>query len=239
LAIAGFFLAGKQVWKKRGPLAEFAFVLLFFAAVQFYQIVAGGTMSYARYTLTLGALVAVLAGVGLYHRFPHRKLLIGVMTANLVALTLLSTVNSPFINKARSVAPVLHFTPHLEETGKYLKAHLGQDGAVVLDDYNYETNQIAHVAGLPLLESERAFVIPDRTDLEKQKRKFEELLPYMRSRRPSYLVYANRGELRQFLPFPPDCSAKQVEEMSFACVFQNTEYQVYEVSYPPVATGTR
>lgn len=234
-AVAGFFLAGRQVWRKRGPLVEFAFVLAFFAAVQFYQIAAGGAMSYARYTLTLGSFVAVFAGVGLYHSFPRRKVLVGVLAANLLALTLLATVSSPFINKARSVAPVLHFTPHLEETGKYLKAHLGSEGSVVLDDYNYESNQIAHVAGLPLLEGERAFQIPDRTDAEKQKRKFAELLPYLRSRHPSYLVYANRGELRQFMEFPSDCSSRQVEEIRFVCVFQNAEYQIYEASYPPAA----
>jgi hypothetical protein len=240
LAVAGLALSARQVWKKRGPLAEFAFVTLFFSAVQFYQIVAGGTMSYARYTLTLGSMVAVFAGVGLYHSFPRRRVAVAaVLAANLVALTLLSTVSNPFINKARSVAPVLHFTPYLEDVGKYLRAHLGPGGAVVLDDYNYETNQIAHVAGLPLLESERAFVIPDRTDPAKQRRKFEELLPYLRSRRPSHLVYANRGELRQFMPFPSDCSAKQVEEMRFVCVFRNAEYQIYEVSYPPAASASR
>jgi hypothetical protein len=182
-------------------------------------------------------MVAVLAGVGLYHSFPRRKVVVGVLAANLFALTLLATVSNPFVNKARSVAPVLHFMPYLEETGKYLRAHLGPEGAVVLDDYNYESNQIAHVAGLPLLESERVFQIPDRTDTEKQKRKFAELLPYLRSRHPSYLVYANRGELRQFMPFPPDCSSTQIEEMRFACVFQNAEYQIYEVSYPPAAPG--
>lgn len=237
LAVAGFFLAGRRVWEKRGPLVEFAFVLAFFAAVQFYQIAAGGTMSYARYTLTLGSMAAVFAGVGLYHGFPRRKVLVAVLAANLFALTLLATVSNRFVDKARSVAPVLHFTQHLEETGKYLRARLGPDGAVVLDDYNYEANQIAHVAGLPLLEGERAFQIPDRTDPEKQKRKFAELLPYMRSRRPSYLVYANRGELRQFIEFPSDCSSRQVEEMRFVCVFRNAEYQIYEVSYPPAAGG--
>lgn len=239
LAVAGFFLAARRVWEQRGPLAEFTFVLVFFAAVQFYQIAAGGTMSYARYTLTLGSLVAVLAGVGLYRSFPRLKVLVGVLALNLVALTLLSTFNSPLINKARSVAPALHFTPYLEEVGKYLKAHLGPDGAVVLDDYNYETNQLAHVAGLPLLESERAFIIPDRTDPEKQKQKFAELLPYVHLRRPAYLVYANRGELRQFMPLPPECSPTQVEDVRFACVFQNTEYRIYALSYTPDAPSGR
>lgn len=239
LVIVGFILSGRRVWQKKGPLAEFAFVLLFFAAVQFYQIAAGGTMSYARYTLTLGTLIATLAGVGLYHSFPHPRLLAGVMLANLGALVLLSSVSNPFINKVRSMAPVLHFTTHLEETGRYLRDHLGPNDAVVIDDYNYETNQIAAVAGLPLLGSERAFLMPDRIDPEKQKKKVAELLPYLRSRRPAYLVYARQGELRHFLPFPPDCSPKQFEDMRFVCVFQNTQYQIYEIHYPPGISESR
>ena len=235
LAAAGFLLSARRVWERRGALAEFAFILFFFAAVQFYQIAAGGTMSYARYTLTLGAMVATLAGVGLYRSFRRPWLLAGVMLANLAALFLLGQVANPFINKARSVAPVLHFTTHLEETGKYLRNQLGPDEAVVIDDYNYETNQIAAVAGLPLLGSERAFIIPDRIDPQKQRQKFAELLPYLRSRRPTYLVYATQGELRQFLPFPAECSSAQVEEMRFACVFQNAQYQIYEIQYPPPA----
>jgi 4-amino-4-deoxy-L-arabinose transferase-like glycosyltransferase len=239
VAVAGFLLSARRVWERRGALAEFAFILGFFAAVQFYQIAAGGTMAYARYTLTLGAMVATLAGVGLYRSFPRPWLVAGVMLANLAALFLLSYVNNPFINKARSVSPVLHFTTYLEETGRYLRNHLGPDEAVVLDDYNYETNQIAAVAGQPLVGSGRAFLFPDRVDPEKQKQKFAELLPYLRSRRPRYLVYAPQGELRQFLLLPAECSSAQVEEMQFACVFQNAQYHIYEIHYPPPTPESR
>jgi hypothetical protein len=233
LAVLGFFLSARRVWKVRGPLAEFAFVVAFFAAVQFYQIAAGGTMSYARYTLTLGAMVATLSGVGLYRSFPRRGLLVGVMAANLCALFLLATVSNPFINKVRSLAPVLHFTTYVEETGKYLKNHLGPRDAVVIDEYNYEPNLIAAVAGLPLLESERAFLIPDRTTPARQEQAVAGLLPYLRSRRPSYIVYAEQGVLRQSLQLPAGCSAAQVEEMRLTCVFQNAQYRIYEIGYPP------
>jgi hypothetical protein len=233
LAVLGFVLSGRRVWKARGPLAEFAFVLVFFAAVQFYQIVAGGTMSYARYTLTLGAMVATLSGVGLYRSFPRRGLLVGVMAANLCALSLLATVSNPFVNKVRSLAPVLHFTTYVEETGQYLKSHLGPRDAVVIDEYNYEPNLIAAVAGLPLLESERAFLIPDRTTPARQEQAVAGLLPYLRSRRPSYIVYAEQGVLRQSLQLPAGCSAAQVEEMRLTCVFQNAQYRIYEIGYPP------
>lgn len=239
LAVLGFILSGRRVWKAKGPLAEFAFVVAFFAAVQFYQIVAGGTMSYARYTLTLGAMVAALSGVGLYRSFPRRGLLVGVMVANLCALFLLASVSNPFINKVRSLAPVLHFTTYVEETGKYLKSHLGPHDAVVIDEYNYEPNLIAAVAGLPLLESERAFLIPDRTIPEKQEQAVAGLLPYLSSRRPSYLVYAKQGVLHQSLPLPADCADAQVEEMHFVCVFQNAQYHIYEIHYQPPASGGR
>ncbi|HEX8338180.1 MAG TPA: glycosyltransferase family 39 protein [Pyrinomonadaceae bacterium] len=232
LAVLGFVLSGRRIWKVRGALAEFAFVLAFFAAVQFYQIAAGGTMSYARYTLTLGAMVAALAGVGLYRSFPRRGLLVGVMAANLCALFLLATVSNPFINKVRSLAPVLHFTTYVEETGLYLKSHLGPQDAVVIDEYNYEPNLIAAVAGLPLLESERALLIPDRTTPERQDRAVAGLLPHLRSRRPSHLVYADQGVLRRSLPLPAGCSAAQLEEMGLTCVFQNAQYRIYEIRYP-------
>jgi 4-amino-4-deoxy-L-arabinose transferase-like glycosyltransferase len=233
LAVLGFVLSARRVWKVRGPLAEFVFIVAYFAAVQFYQIVAGGTMSYARYTLTLGAMVATLAGVGLYRSFPRRGLLVGVMAANLCALFLLATVSNPFINKVRSLAPVLHFTTYVEETGKYLKNHLGPRDAVVIDEYNYEPNLIAAVAGLPLLESERAFLIPDRTTPERQEQAVAGLLPFLRTRRPSHLVYAEQGVLRQSLQLPAGCSAAQVAEMRLTCVFQNAQYRIYEIGYPP------
>jgi hypothetical protein len=232
LSIFGFILSGRQVWKKKGVLAEFTFVLILFAAVQVYQIVAGGTMSYARYTLTLGTMIAILAGVGLHQSFPHRQIVTAVMLTNLGVLFLLSTISNPYINKVRSMAPVLHFTTYLEDTGKYLRSRLGPNDAVVIDDYNYETNQIAAFAGIPLLGSERAFLIPDRIDRKKQREKVADLFPYLRSRRPSYLVYATQGELRQFMKFPSDCSANQIEDIAFVCVFQNSQYQIYEIRYP-------
>ena len=43
--VVGLLLSVREIWKRRGPLAEFAFVMIFFAAIQFYQIIAGGTMS--------------------------------------------------------------------------------------------------------------------------------------------------------------------------------------------------
>lgn len=238
LAVAGFLLSARPAWRRGGPLAEFAFVVIFFAAVQFYQIAAGGTMSYARYTLTLGMMVAALAGVGLSRGFPHLGVLAAVMLANLAALFLLGAVGNPFINKARSMSPVLNFSTHLEETGKFLRNRLGPDDAVVIDDYNYETNQIAALARVPL-EGDRAFIVPDRIDPEKQRRKVAELVPYLRSRRPRYLVYARQGELRRFLPFPAECSPAQVEEFGFACVFQNDQYHVYEIRHPAPAAESR
>lgn len=233
LALLGLILSARYVWSKGRRLMEFAFVSIFFAAVQFYQIVAGGTMSYARYTLTLGAIVATFAGVGLYHGFRHIRLVAAVMFLNLLVLYVLSNVANPFVNKARSLAPTLRFTTHLEETGHYLRNHLAENDSVIIDDYNYEPNQIAAVAGMPLLGDERFFLIPDRTDPEKQKAKVAELWPYLRARRPSYLVWGLRGELRNFWNFSPDCSTRQVDDMRFVCVFQNDQYLIFHILYPP------
>jgi len=232
LAVLGAICSVPWILKKRGPLAEFAFVFFFYAAIQFYQIAAGGTMSYARYTLTLGTMTAVLAGVGLSRVFPYRTIVSGVMVTNLVLLTLLGSIDNPWIDKIRSVSPVLHFVSYLEDTGEYLRHRLGENDAVIIDNYNYEANQLAVLAGMPVLGSERAFLIADRVNPEKQKQTFAEVFPYLRARRPSYLVYADQGELRAFLPLPADCATAQVEDIHFACVFHNSKYQIYQIRYP-------
>jgi Dolichyl-phosphate-mannose-protein mannosyltransferase len=231
LVLIGVLFSVRYIAKQKGLLGEFAFVACFFALVTFYQIFSGGVMAFARYTLTLGTMAAILSGIGLRQILPYKKLAVGVMILNLAALVILSFVDNPFINKVRSVSPVLRFVPYLHDTGKFLKRHLGQNDAVVIDDYNYEANQLAVLAGMPLLETERAFKIPDATNRMKQSEKFSQLLPYLRYRHPKYLAYANRGELGAYLPFPPDCSYVWVEQMYFHCVFQNSQYQIYEIQY--------
>jgi hypothetical protein len=231
LVLIGILFSIRYIVKEKGVLSEFSFVVCFFALVQFYQIFSGGVMSYARYTLTLSTMVAILSGIGLRQVLPYKKLVAGVMILNLAFLLVLSSVNNRFMNKIRSVSPVLRFVPYLNETGKFLKMHLGQNDAVVIDDYNYEANQLAVLAGMPLLEEKRVFKIPDSLDLQKQAEKFSQLLPYLHDRHPKFLVYAERGELRAYLPFPHDCSDLSVEQMSFHCVFQNSEYQIYEIRY--------
>lgn len=231
LVLIGILFSIRYILKQKGPISEFTFVVCFFALVQIYQVFSGGVMAFARYTLTLGTMAAILSGIGLRQVLPYKKLVVGVMLLNLAALLVLSFADSPFINKARSVSPVLRFVTYLHDTGKFLRRHLGQNDAVVIDEYNYEANQLAVLAGMPLLEQERALKIPDATDRLKQSEKVSQLLPYLRRRHPKYLVYANRGELRAYLPFPPDCSHMRIEQMYFHCVFHNSEYQIYEIQY--------
>jgi Dolichyl-phosphate-mannose-protein mannosyltransferase len=231
LVLIGIPVSIRYIAKQKGLLCEFAFVVSFFALAQFYQIFSGGVMAYARYTLTLGTMAAVLSGIGLRQILPHKRLVLGVMSLNLVALLVLSFVDNPFINKVRSVSPVLRFVPYLHDTGKFLSAHLGPNDAVVIDNYNYEANQLAILAGMPLLEQERAFEIPDATNRLKQSEKVSQLLPYLRYRHPKYLVYANRGELRAYLPFPAGCTHVFVERIYFYCVFQNSQYRIFEIQY--------
>ncbi len=231
LVVIGILFSVRYIVKQKGPLVDFAFVVCFFALVQFYQIFSGGVMAFARYTLTLGTMAAVLSGIGLRQVLPYKKLVVGVMILNLAALLVLSSVDNPFMNKIRSLSPILRFVPYLDDTGKFLKGHLGKNEAVVIDDYNDESNQLAVLAGMPLLEEDRAFKIPGASDHLKQSQKLSQLLPYLRNRRPEYLVYANRGELRAYFPLPSDCSSVWIEQMYFRCVFQNAQYQIYEIQY--------
>jgi hypothetical protein len=231
LVLIGVLACVRYIVRQKGLLGEFAFIVCFFTVLQMYQIASGGVMAFARYTLTLGTMAALLAGVGLRRMQLNKKLVAGVMLANLAALLILSFLPNPFINKFRSVSPVLRFVPYVHSTGDFLKTHLTNSDAVVIDSYNYETNQLADLAGMSLLEQERAFEIPDQLGREQQREKFAQLIPYLRSRHPRYIVYANRGQLAAYLPLPADCSSTQVEGVALCCVFHNEVYQIYELHY--------
>jgi len=231
LILIGILASVRYIVKQKGRLGEFAFIVCFFALLQMYQIASGGVMAFARYTLTLGTLVGVLAGVGLHQMLLNKKLVAGVMICNLAALLTCSVVENRFINKFRSVSPIQRFVPYVHDTGEFLKTHLAKSETVVIDSYNYETNQLADLAGMPLLEQERAFKIPDQLGRQQQKEKFAQLFPYLRDRHPKYIVYANRGELGAYFPLPADCSSARVEGISLDCVFHNEVYQIYELHY--------
>lgn len=160
LALIGILFSIPYIRSEKGSLREFAFVTCFFALVQLCQIVSGGVMSFARYTLTLGALAAILSGIGLARILLSKKVIVAVMILNLTALAILGSINNPLVNKIRSASPILRFVPYLHEAGEFLKGHLGTTDAVVIDNFNHEANQLAFLGGMPLFPPNRPRTSP-------------------------------------------------------------------------------
>lgn len=221
-------------WKQRKG-RELAFVWLFFAAIQFYQTVSGGMWSSARFTITQGALLAALSGYGLLdltRKWPLLEkplpLLVGVlMSVNLAGILLVSESRLPMSDQFSSVSPRLKYRNHIQEVGDFLRPRLQPDDALVVDDYNLESTLVLRASGLPHEPGARAFkgtVNPPET-----------VMAYLVRMKPKYVVYADRGKLKPYLPLPQDCnSIGRVQGMEFRCVFQNKVYRVYEASYPAI-----
>lgn len=230
VALLGALHAVRQSWRdKKNLVAEFSAVALVFTGVQLCQIAAGGVMSFARYTLTLGTMAAVLSGIGLKQIAPRPWVLAALMSANLVLLSVLSFSHTALEDKARSISPVLRFRRYLNDTGVYLSSHAAAGESVVLDNYNDEANELASLAGFPIIPNEREFIVPDAANRGAQVSKLAQLTPFIEKRRPVYLVYAPAGQISSLLSFPATCSKVFIANLPFDCVFKNDEYQIYRL----------
>lgn len=211
---------------------DFAWIFLLVAATTGYEILAGGLLPLARYTLTLGCLLALAAGYGVEEvaRFLSQRsagrlrLAVGLLVVlNLCGIYALSRVPNRFNGKFRAISPQLAFQPRVEGLGHYLKPKLGPNASVVIEDYEWDAGRIAHVIGLPLLPGSRLYV-PSKDDMPG-------LLAYMKMKHPQYLICANRGALRPMLRLAEGCSPAEAAGMSFRCVFENDTYRVYAIRY--------
>jgi len=211
---------------------SFAALVLFFFAVQNYQLFKGATVAVARYTLTMGSLLAILAGFGfdvlLRKMAPNRLRLAALalfvfMMANGLVILALSEVPNRYADKFASVSPRLRYPTRVAEVGAYLKAHTSSEDAVVMDDYNAESIVLADASGIPML-SERAYQESRRNEIT--------ALQYIHTRHPRFLVYSSQGALRSTLLLPESCSQDAaVEGVSFHCVLANQIYRIYQLSY--------
>jgi len=216
-----------------GAGREFFTVLIIVALVQFYEIVSGGLLPLARYTLTLGTLLAALSGHGLErlaHRFfpramnGFRMVVLATLVLNLATILVLSETQNRYSEKLGSISPRLRFPHQIEDVGKYLRPRLGPDDAVVIDNYNDDSNIVAAAAGLPLLPGDRAYLARSQT--------CSALESYIKAKHPGYLVYSDSGTLRPCLPLPQGRSTPtSFAGMEFRCVLENETYRVYEIKY--------
>lgn len=222
---------------------EFALILAIMGVVFLYQIAAGGLLPLARYTITLGTLLALASGYGLDRAaqfvpqrwaFPFRAAIAVMVILNLGAILTMSEVRNPFSDQFSAISPRLRFRNHIEEVRRYLKPRLNSHDAVVIDDYNVESNIIAAAIGLPLDTADHAFLASSQP--------VSELPEYMNRKHPRYLIYSDRGVLSAYLILPDRCPGSLiiVRGIEFRCLFENNVYRVYEVSYdPPPVDSTR
>jgi Dolichyl-phosphate-mannose-protein mannosyltransferase len=236
LALAGAVYA---VWSTIRYQAgrSLAVVIASLTVVQLYEIVSGGQLTLARYSIFLGTLLAIASGYGLEQiarRFPPRYLrtsrsvVIAVLVLNLGTILALSEAQWQFSDKFASISPRLRFTRHVQSIGSELARRLGSNDAVVIDNYNVESNQVAAIAGLPLAGSPRVLdASVERSDLRGDLQKF------METERPKYVVYSDKGALRPWLRLAGGCPAVPVISggMSFQCRYANDIYTLYEVGY--------
>jgi len=212
------------------PALQFAAVTLFFALLQNYEIVRGKLLSMPRYSLTLGAMMAVTSGYGfccLGRKLRPRYFQAAVVTllvVNLLAILFVSEWPSSFSEKFATISPRVRYTKHVSAVSRFLHDHLGPEDAALIDDYNSESNIIAAAAGLPLVPGRRAYVLNTKYEFSP--------VQYLIAEHPRFVVYSDQGELQRWLPLPSTCAGTQVSGVIFRCVMQDEVYRIYELQYP-------
>jgi hypothetical protein len=214
------------------PAIVFVTMTLFFCLVQQWEIIRGKLLAMARYSLTPGALLAVISGYGLLRlgsALPakRRRLILAFVVASMSLNTLfilgMSEMPNRFSEKFASISPRLRYSKRISEVGNYLREHMEAGDAVIIDDYNSESNIIAMAAGLPLLPGTRAYLESARNEITPP--------TYILQQRPRFLVFSDQGTLRRWLPLPSKCQDAEISGASYRCVFSNQIYRIYEVVY--------
>ena len=238
LAVLGAIYAlGLAVKEPRGR--ELAIVAAIFLAIQFRGLIMGRLLATARYTLTDGVLLALLAGYGIYRLAEKFQLLsygtvvtatAAIVICNLAAITYFSAHQNRFADKFRSVSPLLQYPVQIQDIGQFLRPRLVPRDELVIDTYNDDSNIVAAALGLPLLGHAGSFLASE-TDPEL-------VSGYIQTQRPKYLVLSSQGVVRAFIPVPEGCQRlAQVHGLDLSCVYHNGVYQVYSVSYPQFASN--
>jgi Dolichyl-phosphate-mannose-protein mannosyltransferase len=213
-------------------------ILATLAVVQFYQVMSGGVMAFARYTITIGTLLAVASGYGLerlsqrYFPGKMREFCLAVAVVlflNLGMIFTLGEVRWRYSEKFGAISPRVRFPHYIEDLAANLRSRMRPEDSLVVDDYRVQSNIVAAAAGLPLLTDDRAFLVStvQPTNLQAN------LQAYVSARHPRFLVYSDAGALRPYLTLSSKCSSTPVlrQNMKLDCLFANEVYQLYEITY--------
>jgi 4-amino-4-deoxy-L-arabinose transferase-like glycosyltransferase len=230
--VGGLYALYLAVRESRGR--EMAIIAAGFAAIQFRSFATGALLAAARYTITDGTLLALIAGYGLYRL--ARKLAVvsyktllaatsALLILNLVAITVLSARQNRFMDKFRSVSPLLQYPEHIQQVGQFLIPRLRPADTVVIDNYNEESNIVAAAIGLPLVPGKRAFLASEENP--------ERVSRFISAQKPAYIVIAAAGSLNSYVPLSADCTSPvRFANAEFRCVFRDSRYALYSASYP-------
>ena len=94
----------------------------------------------------------------------------------------------------------------------------------MFDDYNNESHTLAAASGIPLIYGNRAYVAGIKSSITADE--------YLRAQHPRFLVYSDRGVFRNWRELPSKCEAVSDRGVSLRCVYMNSFYRIYELTYP-------
>jgi hypothetical protein len=207
---------------------------LLFAGVESYEIATGGLLALARYTITLGAMLCIMSGAGLEwtiqkwmvrHATVVRRGFVALAALNCLLLACASFYSNPLADEVASVSPRLRYPRHIAEVATFLRSHLKPEDRVVVDDYKVESNIVSDASGLPIVPSDRAYLVSRKNEIS--------VSEYIATAHPRFLVYSDHGALRQSLDLQPGCvDSQKVAGIVFHCAYNGQVYRVYELSYP-------
>jgi len=86
-----------------------------------------------------------------------RAVVMVALLLNLGTILALSELRWRFSDQFSSLSPRLRFSRHIEDVGAGLRHRLGPGDALAIDNYNVESNEVAAVAGSPLLPGDWIF----------------------------------------------------------------------------------
>jgi hypothetical protein len=144
--------------------------------------------------------------------------------ANLGIVFFLAERPNRFSSKVASVAPRLRYSPRILGVAQYLRTHMGAEDAVVIDNYNEESNIVGQASALPLDPGKRAFLANARYD--------ETVDQYITRERPRFVVYSDQGTLRRWLNLSPECGNARMDGLDYQCTYANPIYRIYELAEP-------
>ncbi|MBV9573667.1 MAG: glycosyltransferase family 39 protein [Acidobacteriales bacterium] len=213
--------------------AIFAVLVLFFTLIQQWEVIRGRLLAMPRYSLTTGAMLAIISGYGVLQLLAtfsrqRQRVFLGIVVASIVLNTFFvlaaSEIPNPVTDKFASISPRLRYATRISQVGNYLKTQMQANDAVIIDNYNDEPNIIAAAAGFPVLAGDRVYF----------ERAGDPLTPpeYVALKHPRFLIFSDRGTIHKWLPLPPDRGEADIFGAHYRCVFSNDTYRIYEIRYP-------